>query len=183
MKNLFLLAFCWLVSTTGIHAQHTVILKSGEKMTGKVQSLANGVIVFDFKGNSMKLKTDEVSSIVFGEGAEGSKVAETAGSKLPSAPGEKSVTANNTVVRYKVADRTIIKPPVVNNLTQEKGTVVVTVTIDKYGHVRKAVPGAEGSSTKSDYLWTKAKQAAESALFDNVPNAPLEQTGYMVIVF
>ena len=65
----------------------------------------------------------------------------------------------------------------------EKGTVVVTVTIDKYGSVRKAVPGAEGTTTKSEYLLTKAKQAAESALFDKVPNAPLEQTGYMVIVF
>ena len=183
MKILFLTVFSCFIFLSGLTAQHTVILKSGEKMSGKVQSLSNGIISFEFKGNAMKLKVEEVSSIVFSEGAEPAKGAATPGSKLPSEPGEKSVTANNTVVRYKVADRTITKPPVVNNLTKEKGTVVVTVTIDKYDHVRKAVPGAEGSTTKSEYLWTKAKQAAESALFDNVPNAPLEQTGYMIIVF
>jgi hypothetical protein len=183
MKSILLSFLCIVLTCTLLTAQHTVILKTGERMSGKVQSLSNGIIVFDFKGNSMKLKVDEVSSIVFSEGKEPAKTPESGSSKLPSDPGEKSITANNTNVKYKVADRTVIKAPVVNNLTQEKGTVVVTVTIDKYGHVRKAVPGAAGSTTKSDYLWTKAKQAAESALFDNVPNAPLEQTGYMIIVF
>lgn len=87
------------------------------------------------------------------------------------------------MVRYKVADRVISKAPRVDNLTQEKGTVVVDITIDKYGHVMKAIPGAPGSTSNSDYLKTKAKQAAESALFNNVPTAPLEQKGYMIIVF
>ena len=183
MKRFLLTVLTGCILSACVTAQHTVILKSGEKMTGRVQSLSNGIIVFDFKGNSMKLKLEEVSSVVFSEGAEPAKNASVAAGRLPSEPGEKSLTANNTVVRYKVADRLISKPPVVNNLTQEKGTVVVTVTVDKYGHVRKAVPGAEGSTTKSEYLWTKAKQAAESALFDNVPKAPLEQTGYMIIVF
>jgi len=182
MKSILLTSLTVLSCALFLQAQHTVVLKTGEQMSGKVQSLSNGVIVFDFKGNSMKLKVDDVSSILFSQTSVPVKSAGAGGSKLPSEPGEKSITANNSVVRYKVADRTIIKPPVINNLTQEKGTVVVTVTIDKYGHVRKAVPGAEGSTTKSDYLWTKAKQAAESALFDNVPNAPLEQTGYMIIM-
>lgn len=57
------------------------------------------------------------------------------------------------------------------------------ITIDKYGHVMKAVPGAPGSTTADEYLKTKAKQAAESTLFDNVPTAPTEQSGYMIIVF
>ncbi|MES1182065.1 MAG: energy transducer TonB, partial [Flavobacterium sp.] len=64
-----------------------------------------------------------------------------------------------------------------------KGTVVVDISIDKYGHVRKATPGARGTTTTSQYLLTKAMQAAESAQFDNVPTAPLEQTGYMIISF
>ena len=173
------LILCFFLAS-GLQAQHTVFLRTGEKMTGKVQSFNNGVIVFEFKGNSMKLKEQEVASIVFS--SDGAPAA-ASGGNLSLGPGEKSVTANNTVVRYKVADRTITRPPVVNNLTQEKGTVMVAVTIDKYGHVRKAVPGGEGTTTKSDYLLTKAKQAAESALFDNVPTAPLEQTGYMIIVF
>jgi hypothetical protein len=170
-----------LVLSAGVKAQHTVILRTGEKMNGKVQSFTNGIIVFDFKGNTMKLKEQEVASIVFS--GDGATATPSPSGNLSLGPGEKSVTANNTVVRYKVADRTITRPPVVSNLTQEKGTVVVEVTIDKYGHVRKAVPGGEGTTTKSEYLLTKAKQAAESALFDNVPTAPLEQTGYMIILF
>jgi hypothetical protein len=49
--------------------------------------------------------------------------------------------------------------------------------------VVKAVPGGEGSTTKSDYLFTKAKQAAESAQFDSQPTSPLEAKGYMIIQF
>ena len=46
-------------------AQHTIILKSGEKMNGTVQSLSNGSITFLFKGNAMTFKVNEVSSIIF----------------------------------------------------------------------------------------------------------------------
>jgi hypothetical protein len=49
--------------------------------------------------------------------------------------------------------------------------------------VIKAVPGAPGSTSNSEYLKTKAKQAAESAIFNNVPTAPLEQKGYITIAF
>ena len=178
MKNFLITSILMLTFLPASRSQHTLLLKSGEKMQGKVISLSAGVITFDVNGSSKKYAVEDVNSISFGESQ-----GKASGSKLPSEPGEKSVTANNTVVRYKVADRTITRPPKVDNLTQEKGTVVVNVTIDKYGSVRKAVPGAEGSTTKSEYLMTKAKQAAESALFDKVPNAPLEQTGYIVIVF
>ena len=91
--------------------------------------------------------------------------------------------AGSYTVRYKVADRVITKAPRIDNLTQDKGTVVVNISIDKYGHVLKAVPGGVGSTTDNQYLKTKAMQAAESAIFNNVPTAPLEQKGYMIIVF
>jgi len=166
---------------TQVNAQQIVSMKSGEKMNGKVESLNNGIISFLYKGNLMKIKTDEVYSITFGE------VGESAGGESTAAVqkeiGEKQVMAGSYMVRYKVADRVISKAPRVDNLTQEKGTVVVDITIDKYGHVMKAIPGAPGSTSNSDYLKTKAKQAAESALFNNVPTAPLEQKGYMIIVF
>lgn len=162
-------------------AQHVVVLKTGEKMNGKVQSLNNDVISFLFKGNTMKLNTAEVSSISFNDAEETPKTSGTS----PSAkePGEKQITSGSYMVRYKVADRSIVRTPTVSNLTQEKGTVTVDVSIDKYGQVRKAVPGGKGTTTSSEYLLTKAKQAAESALFDNVPNAPLEQKGYIIITF
>jgi len=180
MRNTILIIFLLVLSATAF-SQHTVTLKSGEKMNGKVQSLNNGVVNFDFKGNIMKLNVADVTSIVFSESSVNTKAA--AAEPVKKEPGEKQVMAGSYLVRYKVADRTVSRPPRVDNLTQEKGTVVVDISIDKYGHVMKAIPGGKGSTTTSEYLLTKAKQAAESTQFDNVPTAPLEQKGYIIIAF
>ena len=150
-------------------------------MNGQVKSLNNGVVEFLYKGTVKKINISEIYSINFGETGE-SIVGESKAAHQIEA-GEKQITAGSYMVRYKVADRIISKPPKIDNLTEEKGTVVVEISIDKYGHVKKAIPGAPGSTTNSEYLKTKAMQAAQSAIFDNIPNAPLEQKGYMVIVF
>ena len=167
----------------GFHAnsQQTVQLKSGEKMNGKVQSLNNGVVELLFKGNIKKINVSDIYLINFGE--TGESIVGESKAAVPHEVGEKQITSGSYMVRYKVADRTISRPPKIDNLTQEKGTVVVEVSIDKYGHVKKATPGAPGSTATSEYLKTKAKQAAESTLFNDVPNAPLEQDGYIIIVF
>ncbi len=164
-----------------IYSQEIVQMKSGEKMNGQVKSLNNGIVEFLYKGTIKKINISEIYSINFGETGE-SIVGESKAS-IQREPGEKQVNAGSYMVRYKVADRIISKPPKINNLTEEKGTVVVEISIDKYGHVKKAISGAPGSSTNSEYLKTKAMQAAESTIFNNVPTAPLEQKGYMVIVF
>ncbi|MFM2207246.1 MAG: hypothetical protein RL213_1221 [Bacteroidota bacterium] len=181
MKKILLAATVF-VSAVSLHAQHVVSLKTGEKLSGKVQSLSNGVVDFLFQGNVMKLRVDEIYSINFADQAT-SMNGGVSSSSAPREAGEKQVTADNYLVRYKVADRTVVKPPKIDNLTQKKGTVVVDITIDKYGSVRKAVPGMPGTTTSDEYLKTKARQAAESTLFDNVPTAPTEQKGYMIIVF
>ncbi|REJ81362.1 MAG: hypothetical protein DWQ44_09940 [Bacteroidetes bacterium] len=171
-------------SSFKLSAQHMVTLRSGEKLHGEVISVQNGVLELSYKGNMMKLKLNEIYSINFAE-SEAAKAGSGMDSKAAEVRevGEKQVTAGSYNVRYKVADRVITKAPRIDNLTQDKGTVVVNITIDKYGHVKTAVPGAPGTSTQNEYLHTKAKQAAESALFNNVPTAPLEQKGYMIIVF
>ncbi|MBP6333906.1 MAG: hypothetical protein KA444_00435 [Bacteroidia bacterium] len=182
VKSLLIIFF--LLSSQFVSAQHFVMMKSGEKMNGNVKSLHDGTVEFLYKGNVMKLKVSEIYSINFveAEGAKSSSATESAAT-MPKEVGEKQVTAGSYSVRYKVADRVISKAPRIDNLTQDKGTVVVSISIDKYGHVIKAVPGAAGTTTDNEYLRTKAKQAAESALFNNVPTAPLEQKGYMIIVF
>lgn len=177
MKKLILPAL--FVLALNCDAQQIITMKSGEKMNGKVLSLNNGIVEFLYRGNTMKINTGEIYSINFAEGASSGESTAVTQREI----GEKQVTAGNYIVRYKVADREIAKPPRIDNLTQEKGTVVVEISIDKYGHVIKAVPGAPGSTTNSEYLRTKAKQAAESAIFNNVPTAPLEQKGYITIAF
>ena len=50
-----------------VNAQQIVSMKSGEKMNGKVQSLKEGMIDFLYKGNLMKISTNDIYSITFGE--------------------------------------------------------------------------------------------------------------------
>lgn len=154
-----------------VNAQHVLVLKSGEKMNGEVKSLSEGVIKFMFKGNEMSFKVSEVSSVIFD-------------SSVPATSKTSEATGTTTKgVSYVMAGRKMTKEPKIDNLTMEKGIVVVEITINKYGNVIKAVPGIEGSTTTSNYLFTKAKQAAQSVMFDTGPTMPLEQKGTITITF
>lgn len=172
MKKLILPAFPLLISLAAF-SQHSIVMKNGDKIDGLVTSLNNGVIEIQRNQTISKINLSEVSEIVF----------DKPGEKAVNEIGEKTITAGSYYIRYKVADRVIAKAPRIDNMTQKKGTVVVTVSVNKYGNVIKAVPGAPGSTTSDEYLLTKAKQGAESAIFNNVPTAPLEQTGYITIPF
>jgi len=172
MKKSFLLPALISISAFSF-AQHSVVMKNGDKLEGLVTSLNNGIIEIQRNQTVSKINLSEVSEIIF----------DKPGQKTTNEVGEKSMTAGSYFIRYKVADRVIAKAPRIDNMTQKKGTVVVTVSINKYGNVIKAVPGAPGSTTSDEYLLTKAKQGAESAIFNNVPTAPLEQTGYIIIPF
>lgn len=172
MKKIISLCLFLAVFSVG-SAQHALVLKSGEKMNGEVQSIKEGTISFLFKGNIMSFKVGEVSAIYFED-----KIT-TTGLETKS-----GMTSSGTKgVSYIMNGRKLVNQPKVDNLTQERGTVVVLINIDKYGHVKKAEPGAEGTTTTSNYLMTKAKQAAESAIFDNCPTCPLDTKGTITIIF
>ena len=96
---------------------------------------------------------------------------------------EITIKVGNYQVRYSMKGRTITNKPRVDIMTEEHGTVVVDVTIDKYGHVISAVPGGKGTTTESKYLMTKAKQCAETALYDTKPTYPLKTQGTYTITF
>ncbi len=149
-------------------AQHTLILRSGEKMTGEVVSLADGNIAFVFKGNKMHFNVADVAAIEFDE--KGGK------NRASSDTGLKGVS-------YVLEGRTMTKPPQFENLTMKKGIVTVAVTVDKYGSVRKAEPGAEGTTTTDEYLLTLSQKAAQSTKFDNCPKCPLEMHGTITFTY
>lgn len=144
-------------------------------MNGEVISIKDGTLTFSFKNNQMTFKTSEISSIIFNN-SESPAPSSGTSVKTTTSGGAKGVS-------YVMNGRKMIRQPVVSNLTAEKGIVVVEITINKYGNVIKAEPGAEGTTTTSQYLLTKAKQAAESVLFDTFQVAPLEQKGTVTIVF
>lgn len=159
-------------------AQHSVSLKSGVTVKGYVTGIAAGVLSLDADGKMMTYKIDEIKTVDFSSAS--------VASASESGVMEQKFTSTDGlyVVKYKMKGRTVSKGCKIVIGTQDKGTVVVDVIIDKYGNVIKATPGAPGSSTTNDdYLFTKAQKFAQEIKFDNVPTAPLETKGTVTFTF
>lgn len=164
----YLISLLFAVSALNLHAQHIITTKTGEKLNGELQKIENNTVTFFHKGSILTFQLGQIKSINFDEDV-------NAGSSV-STSGQKGVS-------FVMPGRKITRQPRVDNLTMERGIVVVAITINKYGDVIKAEPGAEGTTTTSQYLMTKAKQAAESARFDGGTTFPLEQKGTMTVTF
>lgn len=66
---------------------------------------------------------------------------------------------------------------------QESGIVVVTILVDNYGKVQKAVAGVDGTTTTDKKLWAAARKAAMETRFTMDSNAPALQQGSITYVF
>ncbi|MEM9023853.1 MAG: hypothetical protein AAGB22_08920, partial [Bacteroidota bacterium] len=95
----------------------------------------------------------------------------------------KTIRSGKYVVQYRMKDRNIIRAPKISVATQDKGIVVVDVVVNRHGNVIRATPGGVGSTTSSEYLYTKAKFAALGALFNEHPTGPLETKGTITITY
>lgn len=73
--------------------------------------------------------------------------------------------------------------PKIDDNSQEQGTVVVDIVVDKFGKVIKATPGGRGSTTTSPILYKKAKEAAEKTKFNAKLDLVSDQKGTMTFVF
>ena len=96
---------------------------------------------------------------------------------------EKTVRSGDYLIRYQMKDRDITLAPRVSIGTEDKGVVVVEVTINRSGLVMKAVPGVTGSTTTNEYLLTKAMFAAQGARFEKSSVAPVSQKGTITITY
>ena len=65
---------------------------------------------------------------------------------------------------------------------QREGRVVVTITVDQYGKVTKAVPGADGTTITDQTLWAAARKAAMESHF-NASNDPVPSQGTITYEF
>jgi len=89
-------------------------------------------------------------------------------------------TPNAHVEGRKVNKSTLFKPAY--NL-QESGTVVVKVWVDQYGNVKRAEPGADGTTVTNAKLWAAARAVALKAHFDMKTDAPALQEGTITYIF
>ena len=66
---------------------------------------------------------------------------------------------------------------------QQAGTVVVTIWVDNYGNVTKALAGAQGTTVNDSALWNAAREAAMRTHFNVSADAPALQKGTITYKF
>lgn len=86
-------------------------------------------------------------------------------------------------ISFSLSGRTAQSLPKPYYPGNEEGIVVVQVTVDKYGKVTSAEPGARGSTTYSVQLLDAAKKAALKARFNVDESAPAFQRGTITYHF
>jgi outer membrane biosynthesis protein TonB len=86
-------------------------------------------------------------------------------------------------VSFDLGGRKMVAPPNVVDNSQQTGKVVVDITVDRYGKVVQAIPGARGSTTTSAHLNNVARTAALDTKFNANPDATVQQKGTMTFVF
>ena len=84
---------------------------------------------------------------------------------------------------YSLSGRSAKNLPRPNYPGDDEGIVVVKITVDKYGKVTAADPGARGTTIMNERFWNEAKQAALKASFNIDDKAPAFQQGTITYRF
>ena len=162
--------------SSSLFAQHTVIMKDGSQKKGVVKWIQGPTLNFFTNGRPLEMLLSDVRTIHFYD--------EAKKTDLPPINLRKKFKTETNNLEYVMDGRKLIKFPKIGLGTKDKGLVVVDVTIDKYGNVMKADPGAPGSQTSDDkYLFIKAKSACQEAKFNNDATAPLSTKGKIFVTF
>ena len=162
--------------STFVQAQHNVILKSGEKLKGVVLMIRHDTLHMSVGRNMKYIELKYVTSIFFDEYV-------AYDGRLLLDDDMKSIRSGDYIIEYQMKDRMLLKPPKISIGTEDKGRVVVEITINRSGLVMKSEPGITGSNTSNEYLLTKAKFAAQAARFEPSKIAPVEQKGTIIITY
>jgi len=123
-----------------------------------------------------------------GEGKGGGEGVTKPGGNQGSLDGQPNVPhggkgGSGSGVSFDLGGRKMTAPPRIVDNSQETGKVVVDITVDKYGKVVQAIPGARGSTTTSSHLYRLAREAALDTKFNANPDAQVQQKGTMTFVF
>ncbi|MBL4658352.1 MAG: hypothetical protein JKX73_10150 [Flavobacteriales bacterium] len=172
----FLYLIPFLILSMNLLAQHSVILKSGEKLAGVVLMIRNDTLHMSVERKMNFIELKYVSSIFFNEYV-------PYDGELLLDDDVKTMMSGDYLIEYQMKDRTLVTPPVISIGTEDQGKVVVEVEINRSGLVMKANPGITGSTTSNEYLLTKAKFAAQGARFEQSKVAPVVQKGTIIISY
>lgn len=92
-------------------------------------------------------------------------------------PGGSGSGDQGSGISYSLSGRSAKSLPKPKYPGNDEGLVVVKVTVDKYGNVTQAEPGARGTTIMNRQFWNEAREAALKAKFNVDENAPAFQTG------
>ena len=84
---------------------------------------------------------------------------------------------------YSLAGRSSVALPRPEYSSNEQGTVVIQIWVDRQGKVTRVEYQPKGSNTSNGYLVEQAKSAARKARFNADPAAPEEQKGTITYIF
>ncbi len=176
MKKGLIISIILLLIGSSAYSQHTVVLISGEKIEGVVMEIRQDTLHFAVQLQMTKVPIRKVSSIFFNEfvAYDGELIANGK---------PQTIWSGDYLIKYVIKDREMIKAPAISVGTEDKGTVVVRVVVDRYGNVLEANPGYTGSTTSNTYLFTKAKFAAQGAKFNQHMTGPLRTNALIIITY
>jgi outer membrane biosynthesis protein TonB len=86
-------------------------------------------------------------------------------------------------IKANLRGRSVVNLTKPSYKTDEYGTVVVEITVNREGAVTEARPGVRGTTVNSVVLFNAAKKAALKSRFNRKPDAPAFQKGKITYVF
>ncbi len=95
-------------------------------------------------------------------------------------PQEDSKVSINAYLDGRGTEGSLSRP---SYIVLESGTVAVTIWVDNYGKVVKALAGADGTTVTDKSLWATARNAAMNTRFKQKMDAPAMQQGTISYVF
>lgn len=101
----------------------------------------------------------------------------------PGADNYEGAGGNGNGVSFSLEGRSSRQLPPPNKNFTEKGTVVVTIFVNRSGSVTRVIAGTKGSTTSNLQLLQLAERAARQAKFSPKEDAPEEQKGSITYIF
>ena len=155
--------------------QRLAIAAAEQRKVGEINNRAKNAFGGNGQGASDSKSTSQ--GVTYGGGNQGSPGGTANAEKYGSGGG----VGNG--VSYSLGGRSAQSLPKPYYPGNEEGIVVVQVTVDKNGVVKKAEAGVKGSNTADVELISAAKKAALQARFNVDENAPAFQVGTITYRF
>lgn len=119
-----------------------------------------------------------------GTGSQGESTGSGDQGKANGTPNSNNYTGNGGGNgNYSLAGRSSVALPRPDYKSNDQGTVVVQIWVDRNGNVTRAQYQPKGSNTSNGYLVNQAIAAAKRARFNADPAAPEEQKGTITYIF